>query len=255
MIFQRWGDTVPITGLPNRLHQVFLAVGVGIVGSMIVGILFPRIFAPLYIKFKKILHPGYKNAYIEQPRNPLTVKKYLTRGIYCVLLLLGLYSFVIPLIDPQQWNPEGSYEHYINEGVNPRYSLNIMLGFIGLLMAIVVGLWSIAWALEDSGLTHYKFFDQEGNELREIEPIKNKYASFLKGYAGITSILFLIEVMFMFGQVGDDRVAEITWLIFLPIIGIGFLFPVYLLYAKVGGNHKYLRKKLPMLRLTLFIFL
>jgi hypothetical protein len=107
-------------------------------------------------------------------------------------------------------------------------------------MPFVNGLWSIGWVMEDAGLMHYKFEKEERNRLYEIEPVYRNYSYYLKGYAGISSILFLYNVIIAWIQVtSESRIADIIASIFLPAIAILLSIPSYIIYGKFV-NKKFL---------------
>ncbi|MHA1149100.1 MAG: hypothetical protein ACTSR8_12750 [Promethearchaeota archaeon] len=244
---------VPLTGLAGPLHAlVMFLLGIGL--SIITAYLFPRIFAPLFLKIKGKIYSRYANAYIKKESIALTARKYLIRSIYVVLLILGFLAFIIPLVGQYTidlWMTEDTANALENEGVILIYSMDILISHVALLLPIVVGIWSIGWAMEDAGLMHYKFDERKGRELYEIEPVHVKYNSYVKGYAGISALLFFIKVLMSFSSILDEypnRFIDLFGIMMLPFIAIGLLIPAYIIYCKTGNSFEFLNKDLMELK-------
>ena len=251
MLFK--GDyRVPLTGIEQGLSGGLIISTVGLIGSIVTAYLFPRIFAPLFIKVKNKVFFRYDDAYIKKESTALTPKRFLIRGIYLVLLLLGLLAFILPLVNEYTihlWLSEDSINMFESEGVIPCYSPPVIVTHIGLLLPIVVGIWSIGWAMEDAGLMHYKFDDRKGYELYEIEPVHVKYTSYVKGYAGITSILFFIELIIIWAEIlpnYPERVTELILVLILPFIAMVVIIPAYIIFTRTSLD--FLKKDLPELK-------
>jgi len=245
---------IAATGLPNGANTAVLMIW-AFVGSIVFAFLFPRILCPLFLKVKNKVRWRYKDAYIQTTRMPLSKRKLITRSIYLFLLALGLLSFLLPLIDPVDWLPDGqkAIKYYEGElGVPGEYVVTVMSSMIFIIAPFTVGLWSVSWVMEDAGLMHYKFDDRKGRELYEIEPIHINYSSYLKGYAGISSIFFLIQVAITWSQItestGESRTSDILFTVLQPLLIILLCLPAYLIYAKFGSKADYLTKDLEELK-------
>ncbi|MBD3337512.1 MAG: hypothetical protein GF353_00295 [Candidatus Lokiarchaeota archaeon] len=164
----------------------------------------------------------------------------LRQIIYLLLLTLGFLAFLFPIVDPQLWVDEQTYCVYIEEiGIDPRYAFQLTIALAGIIYPISVGLWAISWAIEDAGLVHYVF---QSDGYYEIEPVNVKYTSYLQGYAGLSSIFFIVEI-FMY-HASHDRLSD-SFLVFPPLIIIVLcFFPTYFLFNKILGSHQYLKKNL-----------
>lgn len=194
----------------------------------------------------------WKNGYIQTTPTVFSKQKIVKRFVFIVLLELGFLAFVLPLIDPALWLPGGEkgVQYYEGLGVPPAYVMPIIYTFVPLLLPIVVGLWSIGWAFEDSGLMHYRFDTRPGRELYEIEPVHARFNSFLKGYAGISSVLFLIlAVIAWAGVTKEARISDIIGTISIPIVVIISSIPAYIVYAIFTGKKYFLRKNLRELKI------
>ncbi|MHA1293157.1 MAG: hypothetical protein ACTSQJ_10855 [Promethearchaeota archaeon] len=245
MILQDKYDYVPISGLDIMTHIIIFTFLIPIAISLIIVILFPRLFTPLFLKLKGLIFKRYKNCYIEKRNTILTKKVFFKRGLYLVLFTMGLYALICQSIDYSIFLTQSSIDNYHKVGVNPIYSLTVVGIFIGILFPISLGFWCVGWALEDAGLMHYRIQDERvGRELYEIEPIYLKYTSFLKGYAGISSIIFVVQISIHFFNVGGEYMFDAFAIIILLFVVFLLLIPAYLMYAKVMGDNSYLRKDL-----------
>ena len=173
------------------------------------------------------------------------------RAIYLFLLALGILAFILPLINPALFIPDGEeglrfYEEVIH--VPGRYTLPVIFSVLLLITPVIVGLWSLSWAMQDAGLMHYKFYEED-NRLYEIEPIHIHYQSFLKGYAGISSIFFLVQLIITWASVTEEvRTSDVLMSIFLPLFIIVLALPAYIVYAKFSHVRKHLREDLGELK-------
>jgi len=249
--------TVPLFGLPNTLHGLLFWVLLPMVGSIITAIIFPRIFAPLFLKLKRKIYFRFEDTYLDGENASLTKRVFIIRYIYTALFTLGVLAFILPNIDGSVLVSTKDMASYVNEyspitgeQFNPRYSMSSLGGVIGFVLPFVVGIWSIGWAMEDAGLMHYRLDDKRPGKMYEIEPVHIKYNSFLKGYAGISAIFFIIGVALYF-NLFPGRISDSIMTFIMPFIFILLLLPAYYIYAKVNGDNKYLRKKLkPIRRIT-----
>jgi len=120
------------------------------------------------------------------------------------------------------------------------------VAIVGLVLPIVIGLWSIGWMLEDSGLIHYSL-KKRSDQLFEIEPIHLRFNSYLKGYSGISAIIFLITLIVYFSGF-PGRTSDAITLGFTPAIAILNSIPAYIIYGLSINKFNNLRKGLPEAR-------
>jgi hypothetical protein len=239
---------IPLFGLETGTHRFIFWGILPITGSILAVLLFPRVFAPLFLKAKRKIYFRYEDVYLEGEPAALTKRMFIIRSIYILLLTMGIMAFIIPLIDVSKLLSLADMAGYTAEGIIPMYAMSSIAGVIGFILPIVVGLWSIGWAMEDAGLIHHRLDDRRPGKLFEIEPIHIKYNSYLKGYAGITAILFIIEVSLYFVQQGGSRVSDAIFAFIVPILSIILAIPSYIVYAKVMGKNAYLREGLKEIR-------
>lgn len=249
VIFQQ-DNVIPLLGLTQGPHFVVLIL-IAIGGSLLAIFLFPRIFCPLFLKIKNLLRKNYKDAYIDIEALVFSKRNLLRRFTYIFLLELGLLALIISII------PEDFYsiflteayglDYYVGElGIPAPYITSVIGSLVLLIIPIVNGLWSVAWILEDAGLMHYNFNEENESSLFEIEPIHRNYSYYLKGYAGISSIIFLIQVILAWIGVttttGENRITDIISTLFIPVMAIIVSLPSYFIYGKFS-NKKFLIKE------------
>jgi hypothetical protein len=189
-------QNVPITGLPATFNYIILWAVWPLLGGTIAATVFPRIFAPVYLRLKGGLWRTYKNAYLELDPPPLTPKRLAKQFILMALLTMGLTSVLVSYINPQPFFTPALYNQVISDGLNPRIHLVFVASVAGIVVPISAGLWSVSWSLRNASLVHHKFPDPSSGELYEVEPIHLKYESLLKGYAGFSSLLFIVVLFF-----------------------------------------------------------
>ncbi|MFX1340171.1 MAG: hypothetical protein ACFFDK_16290 [Promethearchaeota archaeon] len=248
---ERPNDIVPILGLPQTLHYIvfyFLFPPILTIAAVIV---FPRILTPLIFKSKKIVFRKYNDAYVDTNVEIFAAKKFILRFIYIFLLTLGFLAIIIPVLSTQvakMFNTATNVKYYKEEGLDIRFALPTVFAITFVfIFPIVIGLWSVGWALEDSGLIHYSGLDgqkQRWDKLFEIEPIHLRYNGYLKGYAGISSVVFLISMIIYFAGF-EGRVEDVMMVTLIPLFSIINAVPSYLIYGITKGKFAYLRKELP----------
>jgi hypothetical protein len=248
MILQN--STVPLLGLPQALTLIILNL-IAIVGSIIAVFLFPRVFTPLFLRLKGLIRRKYKDAYIEIQPRCFSRNMIIRRWIYIFLLELGILAFLVPAVNPALFlSLDYGPSYYESLGVPPEYTIGVLMSLTSMTLPFVNGLWSIGWVMEDAGLMHYKFEKEERNRLYEIEPVYRNYSYYLKGYAGISSVLFLYNVVIAWVQVtSESRIEDIVISIFLPAIAIILSIPSYLIYGKFVNKKFIIKQDLKQLQI------
>lgn len=226
---------VPISGLKLQNHLFLFNVVIPNVLTVIFILLFPLIFVPLFLFVKNKIWFQYENTYIDlSEEDGIDLKKLAKRFIYLFLLTMGLSATFLNtgLIHPEDFLAEEQRVYWINQvGIdNPLYIADIFQTIAYLALPVAVGLWSIGWALEDCGLMHYKLPETKEKMLYEIEPVYRKYQSIIKGYAGISAILYFVSAIsyYIINQVGG--LGSILQIIGGPFILVFIIVPGYFLY-------------------------
>ena len=248
---ERVPGVVPISGLPEVYHMIVFFLVLPLILSIAAVLIFPRYIPSLLLKSKKIVYKRYNDAYIDIDFDPFNAKKFFIRAVYVFLLALGLLAIIIPLMSEEvarAFINTGAVETYINEGLDLRFVGIVLFGITFVIVfPIVIGLWSVGWSLQDAGLVHYTGLEgqkERWDKLFEIEPIHSKYNNYLKGYAGISSIVFLISlVVYISGFEGRTEDAIIV--ILTPAMLIIMMVPSYIVYGLNQQKFEYLRKGLP----------
>ncbi|MFX1393068.1 MAG: hypothetical protein ACFFAH_05770 [Promethearchaeota archaeon] len=248
---ERQPGVTPISGLPEVYHMMLFFMILPPIFTIVAVLVFPRIFAPLLLKGKQKIFRLYNDAYIETDPDILSSKIFVKRTIYIFLLTLGFLAIVLPLMSNEVAKlfitPKNA-KFYESEGLDLRFVLPVLFSItFAFILPIVMGLWSIGWALEDSGLIHYSGLEGQRerlDKLFEIEPTHLRYNGYLKGYAGISSIVFLISLTVYFMGF-EGRVEDVLFVIITPLMTIIISVPAYIIYSLTKGKVGYLRKGLP----------
>ena len=229
---------VPLLGLSNKLHALVLNLIWPVIGSMICAILFPRFLAPLYLAAKKYIMADFKNGELEIDTEPYRVGKWFKRSIFVSLLVLGIQALFLGFFPHQALLTPADLAGYEGLGIDIRYVLGVTTGIVGLVTPVAVGLLSVGWAMEDSGLVHYDL-PGEPTRIYEVEPVFRRYNSYLKGYAGFSSIIYLLSIVVYFPQFGMDRMIDVVFTLIMPFQAILYCGFGYLAYVLV--NTQFLR--------------
>jgi hypothetical protein len=248
---ERQPGIVPFSGLTEASHFIVFFFILPFILSIAAVLIFPRIFPALLLKSKKIVYRRYKDAFIETDLDAFTPKKIIIRLIYIFLLTLGFLAIVVPLMSDEvarMFINTGTVDFYEDEGLDLRFVLPVLMTItFSFIFPIVIGLWSIGWALADSGLVHYSGLEgqkERYDKLFEIEPTHMKYNNYLKGYAGISSVVFLISLAIYFTGF-QGRATDVMMVILIPAFSILYSIPPYLVYGLEKGKFQKLRKGLP----------
>lgn len=248
---QRSEEVVPFLGLPQTIHYLLVFFILPPILTIVTVIVFPRILSPLLFKSKKIIFRRYNDAYFDSKVEVFSVKKFIPRFIYVFLLNLGFLAILLPLMTREIaaiFNTPTNVGYYEDEGLDIRFALPTVFAITFVfVLPIVIGLWSVGWSLEDSGLIHYSGLEgqkERWDKLFEIEPIHLRYNSFLKGYAGISSVVFLISLAIYFTGF-EGRAEDAMMVILIPAFSMVYSVPSYLIYGITKGKFEYLRKDLP----------
>ncbi len=232
-------EIVPILGLPEDLNFIIIWVVWPSLCSIVTVCLFSRIFAPLYLKIKGITNKEYKNVFLSMDAKTMRGGTIAKRFFFAFLLALGLTSMLLEagVLDPNSFITPSQAAEYAARGVEVRYTVLSFMGIIYFILPLVSGLWSIAWVLEDSGLMRYSFPSADKKEYFEIEPMHYGYNDLLKGYSGISAVIYYIGAFLYISEMvlvgGQGSYADIFGLAALVINSLAII-PAYLLYSTMG---------------------
>ncbi len=231
-VFSDWNNVTPLFGLPAPYRFLLVAFAIPMIGSIVTAILMPRIVAPLFLRMKGKFMPKYKNAYVNIKPNPFQLRRWLSRALLTALLILGLISIVVNVIDPHLFmNPE-QYTMFQEEIGFPQLAPPVTISLAGFIAPLAFGLWAVSWAMEDAGLMHYNLPESDDERLYEIEPVYRRYSSYLKGYAGLASLIFMSWTLCLLWVANMDYQAVIFTLL-MPVFSIIQTIPGYFVYTRL----------------------
>lgn len=230
------GATIPLTGLSATITYVSLWLVWPIVGGIVMAIIIPRILGPIFLKIKGGIWRDYENAYVDLPPPALTQSRIFKRALYIGLLTMGILSVLVYIIPPGLLLTSGSEVTIYNMA-----SISSIAGFV---VPISIAMWSASWSYHDASLVHYKIPEDGKDELYEIEPIHLRYDSFLKGYAGLSSIIFIINLIAVQFTMEGQAMAILVLYVFMHMS----LLTLPAIYVHSRMNHTWLRKNLPKAR-------
>lgn len=217
-----------------------------VIGSIIMILLFSFIISIIFLKIKPIYLRNYNNGYIDNYTNQdIPYKTLISRAFYTFLLSIGLFSAlnqlgIISLLF--SFGPYTGFDEF-----------EIVAIFFPIIIPFSIGIWSVGWSFEDAGLMHFKFSKKRINPLYEIEPIHYRYNSIIKGYAGISTIIYIIDLSInSFGGLGSSFI-QLLYVIFRAfgyyLLFIGPIFPAYIIFWKFNLSlKKYLRTSMKTLQ-------
>lgn len=242
-------EIVPLTDLPYSIHLIIVRMIWPILGSLLLIVIFPLVIAPIFLMLKKLIWSKYTNSYLELSNDSLSFKKVIKRTIYVFLLTYGIAALLANFIDMDVFLNDTDLGYWTGDlGIESQYATPALAALLCLIIPFAVAIWSVGWVIEDAGLMHYKLPKEGEQKLYEIEPVHLKYNSIVKGYAGISSIIFIIGAIVYLSEayLNNSEVQIVT--AFIPLIwGFGsvvLFFFAYIIYAKfvVPMMTKLLRK-------------
>ncbi|TFG28687.1 hypothetical protein EU527_16905 [Candidatus Thorarchaeota archaeon] len=133
-------------------------------------------------------------------------------------------------------------DNITNLGEMAQYSPPITVALASFILPLALGLWATSWSLEDTGLIHYKVPREGESGFYEVEPIHSRLNGYLKGFAGISSVLFLVNIFLQISSLVDEWENALFTLL-VPFFTIIQMIPAYLVYLRLDKS--YLRKNIP----------
>lgn len=228
---------VPLYGLPLNEHQFVHYLVVPFILSCIFVFVFPLILIPLFLFFKNLFRGRFQNGYLDLKHNEINLRKFFIRSFFLSLLTIGVSATLLNynLVNVRIFLSPLQIRSYESGGfdVDNAYASDAYFGLMIIVISFVIGLSSVSWMMEDIGLMHYKLPAKGSDKLFEIEPVHNKYNAILRGYAGITAILFYFDAirfyLFDYGESGGLFFISLTLIILM-----GCSVPGYIFYWKIS---------------------
>jgi hypothetical protein len=233
---------VPFLQMETFTYFIFIGFLIPVIGGIISAIILPRILVPLFLATKGVVWRDFQNGYVETGQDVYSLRRWFSRSLLIALLVLGLIAAIISSIDPLLFITQDQYTEFTDLFGTAQYLPPITMSLAGLLSPIALGIWATSWAMEDAGLVHYKIPKEGEAGFYEVEPVHVRFSSYVKGYAGISSLIFIITIFLI--MISDLDNAFFTLL--MPLYAIVQTIPGYLVYSAL--NKKYLRKGLSMIR-------
>jgi len=126
----------------------------------------------------KRLYKDYDLGFLNIPKQPIMIKKFLSRHFSAFFVSVGFGPFIAPYVtvhlSPIELFRINSMNFAWTESVYWFYTT------IFITMPIVIAILSIGWTFEDAGLVRY-WINNNKRDFFEIEPIHYKFNSFSKG--------------------------------------------------------------------------
>ncbi|MFX1475605.1 MAG: hypothetical protein ACFFCO_09070 [Promethearchaeota archaeon] len=231
-------------GLEKHLHNLVNFILWPVLGSIVFAVIFPRLVAPLYLKFKTF-RKNYKSVYLVWEPNSLNIREVLVRGILLLLLTIGLSATLMDagILRPRYFLAYDMLGNPVNEisEVPLKYNMDVFFGAIFLLCPVAVGLWSCAWAFEDASIVYYSFSNKQGEGFFEIEPLHFRFNALVGGYAGLSALFYYLGAIYVYLFL-PGRSQELFFLGIAGFMATFTMIPAYLIYLWMGSKH--LRKGL-----------
>ena len=234
-VFSDWENITPLFNLTAPYRFLLVAFAIPMIGSIVTAVLMPRIVAPFFLRIKGKVMPKYKDAYINIEPKTLQLRRWLGRALLTALLILGLMSILVNVIDPLQFMNLTQYEMFLEQIGFAQLAPPVTLSLAGFIAPIAFGLWAASWAMEDAGLMHYSIPKSEDESLYEIEPVYRRYSSYLKGYAGLASLLFISWILFLLWNANMNFEAVVFTLL-MPVYSILQTIPGYFVYSRLSTS-------------------
>ena len=245
---ERSSEIVPLSGMPYSLHVLVFWIIWPLLLSIVFAIVFPLIINPLFMMIKRMVWSRYTDCYVDMREPTLDLRTFFKRGIYISLLIIGIIITIDNIVDTSLFLTEHTITHTMYSE-NILFEPDVLTGLAYLILPFGVGLWAVGWSLEDAGLMHYRFPKENKESLFEIEPVHLKYNGLIKGYAGVSSIIFIFTAISVYLPVYAVQI-----LVTIPTLVLYMMFtagPSYLVYFKISQSifRKKLRKGLQKLEM------
>jgi hypothetical protein len=251
MIFQQSGESFLSLGIGNTTTDTFFlifgAIGTGMLGALIGGYLFCRLF--LFTHKKTI---GRKMVYAIQERSKSEIfKKAFMKSLFPALLALNICLILYDnsTIQALLLNPN-AFAQQNAEAVIPIFTISAL---IPLASAIGMGLFSPVWFLQDGGIIYSnKNKVKNLSDPLEIRSVGGWYLYLLKGYAGISVIVNYYG--FLSGLFTTSVTSSVLFVIIWPIMPFLFTFlmipGIIVLDITFDKRKKFVLKNAEKLRIT-----
>jgi len=239
-----WSVPVPLFGLQTRYHFLLVVYVIPALGGIAAVVIMPRVIAPAYLRYKNTLLKGYRDVRVRVDAQPLNIDRYFRRMTLVALFVLSVLSTVTHYVDPLLFMTQEEYDRFVVEMGFPRFAPPVTITLSGLLIPVAIGLWATSWAMEEAGIFHYYDMGTERRIQMEVEPAYLRYNNYLKGYIGLSSVVFIATVAALF-IIGGEAIEAAIFTLLIPLFAVVQSIPSYLVYSVTG--REYLTRGLEML--------
>ncbi len=203
----------------------------GIVGLYV----FPRLIAPLYLKYERAVIGEARTVHSPPEHDPTALRVYAVRVWLVALFVVGVLSVVINYVDPHLFMTQEEYDMFVADVGDPRFAPPVSITLAGLLMPLALGLWGTAWAIQDAGLYLYVRVAPGQGEGGLLQPVWMRFADFLRGYSGVSSLLFVTSVFALFMATGES-IESALFTLLIPMFAVVQCLPAYMVYTRLGRD-------------------
>lgn len=235
-------EIVPLLNLRQPLHIIALTMIWPVIGGFLAVLIFPRFLVPLYLKLKRVSNKKYSDCVIQLER-PINLKFVLKRAFGVFLLVMGLESAILPMIDiTNLYYPSQLTEDGIVEKLLP-YNPQAFIVTAGMIFPLALILWALVWTIQDSGLMHYQLSTDQ-TKYQEIEPVYFRISGYIKGFSGITAFFFYLNAVYQIAMEGIlTEWLNFVWILFVSVIVMVWSLPFIAMnsYLKLGWVSKDLK--------------
>jgi len=241
-ITEEENEIVPLLNLSQTLHIILLTIIWPVIGGTLAVLVFPRLLVPLILRLKRISNKKYSDCVI-QLEHSFNLKFVLKRAFGVFLLVMGLESAILPMIDITiLYRPSQLTEGGIVEELLP-YNPQAFIVTAAILFPLALILWMVVWNIQDSGLMHYHL-STESTKYQEIEPVFFRISGYIRGFSGISAFFFYLNAIYQIA------LAEIltewlnfVWILLVSVIVMVWSLPFIIMhsYLKLGWVTKDLK--------------
>ena len=210
-------QTSPILFLSSSPPQIILLFGLYVVMCLAFGILFGFAFSTLFLIIHKLLYKNKLTYGLNTRPRPEKFKKTF-RGIFPTLLALNIALLISESIM-----------------ANQRYLFSTTIVVLLFTFGPCLGVFAGIWFLDDAGIGYTnKLNVKDSDDFIEFRSIGSYFMPLIKGYAGISVILEIIQLFSLFTTVkGEAGIAIIILIFFIPVFLPLATIPTILLFDRV----------------------
>ncbi|MHA2426064.1 MAG: hypothetical protein ACXAEF_14835 [Candidatus Thorarchaeota archaeon] len=191
--------------------------------SAIIGTLIGCALAPVFLGVYKKFY-GKKHLFAIQDPETIKLSHGISTGFFPALMATNFAMIVV--LDSNLMEMLLGQEYSIEFIVFPFFLL------CALLQAPAFALFTAAWIIDESGIVTMSKYGAT-----ELQATGKWFLAFLKGYAGISVIISLYQLVFAFIEIGAHFSVPMFLFIF-PLLGMALVIPATMLVAATVGRRR-----------------